>query len=125
MRHPTDHELDLSIAGMLRVGVTLAALVVLAGGVLSLRHRPAAVPDFAHFHPAGPSLQTLPGIVEGTLHLQAEAMIQFGLVLLIATPVARVVFCVFGFARQRDKLYTAISLAVLLILIYSLTKGAH
>jgi uncharacterized membrane protein len=124
-RRPTDHELDLSIAAMLRVGITLAALVVLIGGALSLRHPHAATPDYARFDPAGPSLQTIPGIVEGTLHLEAESIIQLGLLLLIATPVVRVVFCVFGFARQRDKLYTLISLAVLTILFYSLTKGAH
>jgi uncharacterized membrane protein len=122
---PTDHELDLSVAAMLRFGVTVAALVVLIGGALSLRHPHANAPDYTHFDPAGPSLQTIPGILNGCRHLQAEPLIQLGLVLLIATPVARVVFCVYGFARQRDKLYTVISLSVLLILFYSLTKGAH
>jgi uncharacterized membrane protein len=122
---PTDHELDLSVADMLRFGVTLAALVVLIGGALSLRHPHAAAPDYTRFVPAGPSLQTIPGILQGCLHLQPEPLIQLGLVLLIATPVARVVFCVYGFARQRDKLYTLISLGVLVILFYSLTKGAH
>jgi uncharacterized membrane protein len=44
---------------------------------------------------------------------------------LIATPVARVVFCVVGFARQRDRLYVLISSVVLVILVYSLTKSVH
>jgi len=122
---PTDHELDLSVASMLRFGVSLAALVVLIGGLLSLRHPHALVPDYTHFAPAGPSLQTVPGIVTGALHADPGAVIQLGLLLLIATPVARVIFCLFGFARQRDKLYTMISVAVLLVLLYSLTKGAH
>ena len=52
-------------------------------------------------------------------------MIQFGLLLLIATPVARVVLCVIGFARQRDRLYVVVSSVVLLVLIYSLSKGAR
>ena len=46
-----------------------------------------------------------------------------GLVVLIATPVMRVLYCVVGFARQRSRLYVAISSIVLLILIYGLTKG--
>jgi uncharacterized membrane protein len=125
MRKPTDHELDLSVAAMLRFGVSLAAIVVLAGGLLSLRHPYAAIPNYAHFTSAGPALVTIPGIVDGTLHHRPVEIIQFGLLLLIATPVARVVFCIVGFARQRDKLYTLISAAVFLILIYSMTKGAH
>jgi uncharacterized membrane protein len=45
---------------------------------------------------------------------------QFGLLLLIATPVARVAFSVFAFALQRDKTFVAITLLVLGTLIYSL-----
>ncbi len=50
-------------------------------------------------------------------------MIQLGILLLIATPVVRVVFCVVGFARQRDRLYVAVRTLVLAILIYSLMSG--
>jgi Predicted membrane protein len=62
--------------------------------------------------------------VEGTLsaafHGNPVAIIQFGLLLLIATPVARVIFAVFAFALQRDFLYVTISTIVLLTLLYSL-----
>ncbi len=122
---PTDHELDLSVAAMLRIGVSLAALVVLVGGLLSLRHPHTPVPDYTHFTESGPALSTVAGILHGAAHANPGAIIQLGLLLLIATPVARVMFCVYGFARQRDKLYVLISLAVLLILTYSLTKGAN
>jgi uncharacterized membrane protein len=99
--------------------------VVLIGGALVLRHPHASIPDYRHFTAAGPSLDTLPGIVDGVRHFSPAAIIQLGLVLLIATPVARVVFCVAGFARQRDKLYVGISMTVLLVLLYSLTKLGH
>jgi uncharacterized membrane protein len=125
MSKPTDHELDVSIAGMLRFGVTLAAVVVLAGGLLYLRHPWSAIPDYSHFNADGSSLRTLTGLFHGLVHLNPESIIQFGLLLLIATPVARVVFCVVGFARQRDRLYVLVSSIVLLILIYSLSKGAR
>jgi uncharacterized membrane protein len=122
-RTPTDQELDISVAGMLRFGVGLAAVVVLAGGLLSLRHPGAMMPDYAHFHAADASLRTVAGVVHGAMQISARSIIQLGLLLLIATPIARVVFCVVGFARQRDRLYVAISSVVLLILIYSLVKG--
>lgn len=122
---PTDHELDLSVAAMLRIGISLAAIVVLAGGLLSLRHPHATVPNYTHFTASGPALSTVAGILHGTAHANPGAIIQLGMLLLIATPVARVMYCVYGFARQRDKLYVLISLTVLMILFYSLTKGAN
>jgi uncharacterized membrane protein len=43
-----------------------------------------------------------------------------GVILLIATPIARVVFAVVGFALERDRLYVAVSLTVLAVLMASL-----
>ncbi len=123
MSRPTDHDIDLAVSGMLLVGVTLAAAVVLVGGLLYLRHPWAAIPDYSHFNSGGATRKTITGIVHGLSHLDSKSIIQFGLLLLIATPVARVVFCVIGFARQRDRLYVLISSVVLVILLYSLTKG--
>jgi uncharacterized membrane protein len=116
MSKPTDEDLDIAVAGMLRFGVTLAAIVVLVGGGLSLRH--------SHFHAGDASLRTLSGIFHGMIHLKGSSIIQLGLVALIATPVARVVLCVVGFARQRNRLYVLVSSTVLVILIYSVSKGA-
>jgi uncharacterized membrane protein len=50
-------------------------------------------------------------------------LIQLGLLLLIATPVARVAFSVAVFAMQRDRLYVVVALIVLAVLMYSLTGG--
>ncbi len=125
MRRPTDQELDISVAAMLRLGVTLAALVVLGGGLLSLRHPWSVIPDYSHFHAVGAPLRTLAGIARGAVRLSPPSIVQLGLLLLIATPVARVVFCVVGFARQRSRLYVLISSAVLTILLFSLAHGAR
>ena len=48
---------------------------------------------------------------------------QFGLLLLIATPVARVAMAVVGFALERDRLYVVVSLIVLTVLLLSLTRA--
>jgi uncharacterized membrane protein len=52
--------------------------------------------------------------------LQPLAITQLGLLVLIATPVVRVAFSVAGFALERDRLYVAITLAVLAVLLGSL-----
>ena len=56
MSIPTDHDLDLSVASMLRFGVTLAAIVVFAGGVMYLRHPLLVTPNYQQFQAgaAGP-----------------------------------------------------------------------
>jgi uncharacterized membrane protein len=120
---PTDKDLDVSVAGMLRFGVTLAAVVVLAGGVLYLKHPWQPIPDYSHFHAGNESLRSIGGVFHGAFHLEPRHIIQLGLLLLIATPVARVVYCVIGFARQRNRLYVGVSATVLAVLLYSLTKA--
>ena len=52
--------------------------------------------------------------------LEPAAIVQLGLLTLLATPVARVATSVVGFALERDRLYTVITLAVLLILLTSI-----
>jgi uncharacterized membrane protein len=125
MSRPTDQDLDVSVAGMLRFGVTLAALVVFLGGVLLLRHPWTPTPDFSHFEVGDKNLTNLQGIFHEVMQLKGRSIIQLGLVILIATPVARVAFCVVGFARQRNRLYVVVSVLVLLILAYSLSKGGR
>jgi len=53
----------------------------------------------------------------------ARGLIQLGLLLLIATPMARVAFSVIGFALEKDWLYVGITLLVLALLIYSLSSS--
>ena len=51
-------------------------------------------------------------------------MIQLGLLLLIATPVARVAMAVIGFHLERDRLYEVVSLIVLAVLAFSLMHAS-
>jgi uncharacterized membrane protein len=125
MGRPSDQDIDVSVAALLRFGITLSSLVALAGGLIYLRHPWAAATNYTQFHAPGPSLQTIGGILRGVRSGRADCIIQLGLVLLILTPVARVVFCVAGFVRQRDRLYVLISLFVLGVLLYSLLAGAR
>lgn len=52
--------------------------------------------------------------------LQPLAIAQLGLLTLLATPVARVATSVVAFASEGDRLYTAITLSVLMILLVSI-----
>jgi len=115
-----DRRLETIIGNLLRAGVLLAAAVVFLGGVLYLAGHHADRIGYRHFTAGGTAIQTVAGIVQSAAHLHSEGLIQFGLLLLIATPVARVALAVVGFALERDRLYAVVSLIVLAILAFSL-----
>jgi uncharacterized membrane protein len=125
MRAITDKQMEISIGRMLRVGVTISASIVFLGGLLYLRRPWGAAPDYSHFVAEPESLPGIMGALQGATHLNAESIIQLGILLLIATPITRVIFCVAGFARQKDRLYVLVSATVLVILIYSLFQGGR
>lgn len=116
----TDRNLEIAIGRMLQAGVLLSGLVVLAGGILYLLHATGPRPDYSHFHGVAEHLRIPWGIWHGAIHGDAESVIQLGLLLLIATPVARVIFAGVGFLIERDRLYFWVSAAVLAVLLYSL-----
>jgi uncharacterized membrane protein len=116
----TDHEMDQKIAVLLRVGVILAVVVTLAGGSWHLAQTGGARPNLHVFRGEPAELRSVGGVVRGVAEGQAASLIQLGLLLLIATPIARVAFCAYGFASQRDRTYVAITLIVLAALAASL-----
>jgi uncharacterized membrane protein len=115
-----DRSIELVIGTLLRAGVLLSACVVGFGGIVYLLRHGHAIVSYRAFHGDTSPLRSLPGIGREVLHHSAGAIIQLGLLLLIATPIARVIFSAIGFARERDYLYVAFTLTVLAVLLYSL-----
>jgi uncharacterized membrane protein len=115
-----DLRIEIIIGTLLRTGVILAAAVVLFGGVLYLVRHGHEIPDYRTFHGEPESLKSPKDIVHGAFGMSARAIIQMGLLLLIATPVARVAFSAVAFAIEHDYMYVVITLIVLAILSYSL-----
>ncbi len=120
----SDEYIEQIIGNLLRVGVVAAALVVSAGGALFLsRHAQDPAKDRRDFVAESEEFSRPAAIVRAVCQWRGRGLIQFGLLLLIATPVARVVFSAYAFARQGDRLYVAITLIVLGVLLYGLFSG--
>ena len=98
----------------------LSAVVVAAGATVYLARHGQSRTDYRIFHGEPADLRTLGGIVRDSFHGHGRGIIQLGLLLLIATPVARVAFAVWGFAEEHDRMYVVFTLIVLVILLYSL-----
>ena len=119
----TDRQVEQSIGVLLRVGVLLAAAVVLVGGILYLVQRGNLRADYHVFHGEPNDLKKPSMVIREAFTGSPEAVIELGLLLLILTPVARVVFSVVAFARERDRMYVIMTLIVLAVLLYSLLAG--
>ncbi len=120
-----DVRVEHRMGRLLQVGVLLAAAVTAVGGAIHLvKHWDKPVPDRRVFKtPPPPEVSSVPGVVGAAFDARGQGLIQLGVLLLIATPVARVAFSVYVFARQRDRLYIVVTLVVLALLLFSLFAG--
>jgi len=119
-RPPVRHlRVQNAVGNLLRIGVLLSAAVVLAGGVLFLWHHGGSVPDYRVFRGEPLDLRSIAGILRDASG-SGRGLVQLGLLLLVATPVARVAFTAIAFAVERDRTYVLIALLVLALLLKSL-----
>lgn len=123
-RSAEDEDFDALLAAVLRAGVVISALVVGFGGALFVVRHGGERPSYHVFRGEPGDLRSLAGITANALRGGGRGLVQLGLLLLIATPVARVVFSVVGFIRERDWLYVVVTLIVLALLSYSLLQSA-
>jgi uncharacterized membrane protein len=119
----TDKRVELIIGNILRTSVLISAGVTLTGGILYLILYGQSAPSYHVFRGEPAYLRDLYGIVRDLIALRSRGIIQFGLLLLIATPVARVAFSIIAFVVQRDRTYVIVTCIVLAALIYSLSGG--
>lgn len=119
----TDFQVEEIVGNLLRIGVSLAAIVVVVGGLIYLIHFGTLAPDYRVFRGEPSDFRHPSGIISEALSFSGRGLIQLGLLLLVATPVARVVFSVFAFAKERDWIYVVITLIVLSVLTFSLFGG--
>jgi uncharacterized membrane protein len=116
----TDEKTEAVIGNLLRTGVLLAAVVVLLGGILYVSTHRGPHKDLRRFRGEPDQLHRVTGVIHGATHTDSRAIIQLGLLLLVLTPIARVLFAAVAFALERDFLYVLISLVVLALLIFGL-----
>jgi uncharacterized membrane protein len=118
-----DYALEQRLGTLLRGGVILSASVTLIGGIMFLASHGTVPVSYHTFSGEPEGLRTVGGVIEGVVHGDSISIIQLGVLLLIATPIARVLFSVLGFARERDWMYVACSTLVLALLLYGLVHG--
>ncbi len=121
--HFDDRSMESIMGRLLQVGVFLASFVMLVGGLLYLRAHHDGSPDYRVFKSEPQALRHIGGVMSGITEGDPAAIIQLAVLLLIATPVARVVFALIAFGIERDRLYMGVSALVLAVLLFGFFRS--
>jgi uncharacterized membrane protein len=101
---------ELILSYVLLIGVTLSAFLIFLGALLS------------HLQPQ-PAHPNILSMLKFGAGFNSYTILALGFLLLLATPIMRVIFSFFLFLLSKDWTYALISLLVLLILVSSLVLG--
>jgi len=115
-----DQRIERVIGILLQTGVALSILVALAGAILYLGREGRHAADFRTFRGEPFDLRNAPAIMVAAFGGHREAVIQFGVLILIATPIARVALSLVAFAAERDRTYVVVTVIVLVVLLTGL-----
>ncbi len=128
MIRPESHVIESVISTILRAGVVISIAIIAFGITVTFIHHPdyfRSRPELGALIDAhGNYTESLGSVVKGTAELRGQAIVMFGVLVLISTPVLRVAASVFLFAAEHDRVYVAITALVLLLLIVSFLIGA-
>jgi uncharacterized membrane protein len=114
-----DADLEKVIGNLLRYGVLTASLIVLAGGIVYLIRHGAEAPEYGQFK-GEPDIMRSPGPMwHAILNGRGRPLIALGLLVLIATPIARILCSIVGYLLEKDWLYTVITVIVLLVILWN------
>ncbi len=118
-----DKDMQLLLGQVLRAGTVISISIVFIGGIFYLYRHGHTIANYRVFKGIPDFVQHPEGIFNGIFTLKGQAIIQFGIVLLIATPIFRVIFSAVGFVLEKDYMYLGISLLVLSIIFISMLSG--
>ena len=114
-----DRQLEVVLGNLLRAGVLFSAAIVLSGACVYLSRHAHEPANYRVFQGEPSEFRTIRGVIHAVRNGRGRGLIQLGLLLLIATPIARVSFSIVGFSIERDYLYVSFTVIVLLVLLYS------
>jgi uncharacterized membrane protein len=121
-----DHGLEVLISALLRAGISVSLALIVAGTVVSFVHHPDYVRSaeaLARLTRPGMAPRDLHDVGAGLAGLRGQALVMLGLLVLMATPVLRVAVSLVSFLRSRDRAFTLLTSAVLVLLLLSLFLG--
>lgn len=121
MKSFQDKDLQTFIGNLLRYGVIIAMIIVVAGLTMYLFQSSHEVVQYSVFDKNNGFVFS--SFWERLIQGKSAAIMELGVIVLITIPIARVLFTMIGFWLEKDRLYTFIAFLVLCIIAYSLFFG--
>jgi len=125
----TERDLELIMGKLLRYGVIISCIITMIGGILYLFQHQGTIPDYTPivgtFKGAPEYLRQLSTILPRVAAFDGAAIVQLGVIALVATPILRVLFSFFAFLYEKDYLYVVITFIVLAIIMINMLFGLH
>lgn len=118
-----DQQIQNTLARVMLGGTLLAATIIAVGLIWFLATHIGDPPGDHLFNKEPKYFENPISMVQRAFDIHEvghrRSLIMIGVVLLLINPAVRVGFAVLGFALQKDRLYTAVSLFVLAVLVFS------
>lgn len=119
----TEHRLKIILIRLLWIGVLTSTAVVIVGGIMYLISHQNGITDFRTFSSEPDRLRYVHSILFEAWLLHGRAVIQTGLLIMLATPIMRVFLSLITFLIEGDFVYALISLIVIALLLIGLLSG--
>lgn len=120
-RHFTDIDLNRSVGNLLRMGVILSVITSLFGFIKLFTEGFTMPNDYTSLEITEEHIWQ--SFWSSLLNFEGAAIIQLGILLLIFTPLVRIIFAMIGYLKEKDYTYVMISLIVLAIMLVSFLMG--
>jgi uncharacterized membrane protein len=117
-----EQNLAFAVSRILRLGIAISATMVFLGGIIYLARHGTLLASYQVFIGEPLRLRNLSGILSSAFSFQGRGIIQLGLLVLLATPIARVAVALYGFYVIGDRLYVAVAGIVLVTLLVSIVS---
>ncbi|MCF6514748.1 DUF1634 domain-containing protein [Lactobacillus sp. S2-2] len=109
-------QIETTIGKILRYGVIISSIVMIIGLIMYVIMGSTGYTESFHYN-------SISELINGIINFKPYAIMMLGLLLLILTPVLRVVVSIYSFYKEKDYLYVYITVFVLIILIISFIIG--
>jgi uncharacterized membrane protein len=121
MKHKLkDKDIEKTMGNLLRYGVLISAIIVLTGAVFYLLQHGFETPQYQKFSGEPKRITEVKEIWKTAISGRGRSIIQLGILVLIATPIARIIFSIIGYILEKDYLYIILTGTVLIIILYNL-----
>ncbi|MBQ0152517.1 MAG: DUF1634 domain-containing protein [Chryseobacterium sp.] len=122
----TDVDLNRSVGNLLRLGVVLSVTISLVGFIKLFLEGFTMPKKYSMLDLGDTSEQVWTKFWESLIKGEGMAIIQLGILILIFTPLMRIIFALIGYLKEKDYVYVVISSIVLAIMTISFFAGyAH